>query len=114
MSHIAVPDEKERYGFYGQIKSKYSGVNLERTPTLKHSLKYHGTRDDFYIFWSPETIRTKKNFAGCSGAPILDSQQRLVAIACGIALPPTRFIYGFSIQKCRRLLDYALGMKMLL
>jgi len=113
MSYIAVPDEEERYGFYGQIKSQYSGMNLKRTPTLKHSLKYHGTRDDFYIFLSPEVIKTKKSFAGCSGAPILDSQQRLVAIACGVAPPPSRFIYGFSIQKCKQLLDYALQMKML-
>jgi hypothetical protein len=108
MSHIAVPDKEERYGFYGQIRPQYSGINLKMTPTLKHSLKYHGIKDDFYIFVSPETIRTKKSFAGCSGAPILDSQQRLVAIACAVATP-SRFIYGFPIQKCKQLLDYALN-----
>ena len=113
MSHVAEPSQDERYGFYGKIKPKYFSHTLIMTPTLKNGLTFQGHKDDFYVFISPEIIKTKNSYAGCSGAPILDSKQRLVAIACAIGRPPSRFIYGFPIQKCRQLIDYAIDMKML-
>lgn len=112
MDHICMPDEKERYGFYGQITPRYAGQSLIMTPTLKHSLKYVRSNKDFHLFASPITIKTKQEFAGCSGAPILDSQHRLVAIACEV-LPKSKWIYGIPIQKCKQLIDYAITTKML-
>ena len=112
MDHIAIPEQGERYGFYGKIRPRYSGNVLTMTPTLKHSLKYHRSNSDFHIFLSPEIIKTPEDYAGCSGAPILDSQQRLVAVPC-IVVTPSKIIYGFPIYKCKELIDSAIATHML-
>jgi len=64
------------------------------------------------MFLAPEIITDKENYEGCSGAPILDSQGRIVALACAV-LTNSKVIYGFSIQECKKLLDYALQTWML-
>ena len=61
---------------------------------------------------APQIISDSEDYEGCSGAPILDSQCRIVALACAVHTG-TRIIYGFPIQKCKELLDYALQTGML-
>lgn len=112
MEDTTVPTKDERYGFYGTIKHKYYGPGLKKAIAFKHSLTYHDTKGHFHRFLSPQTILDKEDYQGCSGAPILDSQGRIVALACSV-VTGTKLIYGFSIQECKRLLDYALQMKML-
>jgi hypothetical protein len=112
LEDAVVPTEDERYGFYGKVRPKYYGQGLKMTPTLKHSLTYHRTKENFYMFLAPEIIKDSEDYEGCSGAPILDSQGRIVALACSV-VTPSKIIYGFSIQECKRLLDYALQMGML-
>ena len=112
MDDAVIPVKDERYGFYGKIRHDYEGNKLKMTSTFKHSLKYHRSQDHFHIFLAPKIIKDKEDYEGCSGAPILDSQGRIVALACAIRTGTT-MIYGFSIQECKRLLDYALQMGML-
>lgn len=112
MHDAVVPTKDERYGFYGRIKPKYEGKVLRTTPTLKHSLKFHRQKDNFYLFLAPQTIEASEDYEGCSGAPILDSNGRLVALAC-MVLTGSKIIYGFSIHECKRLLDIAIQTKML-
>lgn len=112
LDYVALPDNAERYGFYGKINPTYFGKTLMMTPTLKHSLTYYRSDEDFHIFYAPKTIKSKKEYAGCSGAPVLDSQQRLVAVACAVT-PGSKWIYGFPIKKCKELLDYALQTNLL-
>jgi hypothetical protein len=108
MEYIAEPSKEEVYGFFGRIKPKYLNGVLTLTPTLKHGLKYRRTNKDFHIFLAPRIIVDPEDYAGCSGAPILDSDQLLVGIACVVATPST-MIYAFPISKCKELLDTALA-----
>lgn len=112
MGDAVFPTKDERYGFYGKIRHKYEGHVLRMTPTFKHSLTYHRTKGDFHLFLAPERILDSEDYEGCSGAPILDSQGRIVALACAV-FTGSKIIYGFSIQKCKKLLDYALQTGML-
>jgi hypothetical protein len=112
MEDAIVPSKEERFGFYGTIRHKYYGPGLKKTTAFKHSLTYHDTKGHFYRFLAPKAIIEKEDYQGCSGAPILDSQGRIVALASSI-VTGTKLIYGFSIQECKRLLDYALQVGML-
>ena len=105
------PNIDESYGFFGYINQEYDGLNLEKRPTLKHLLKFHRTKGYFHKFLSPIIINDKEDYEGCSGAPILDSEGRLVALACKV-VTGSKLIYGFSIQKCIKLLDLAIKTEM--
>jgi hypothetical protein len=112
MDDATIPTTEERYGFYGKIRPEYEGIILKMTPTLKHSLTFHGEKGNFYLFLAPQTITDKTDYAGCSGAPILDSTGKIVALTSAV-LRNSRVIYGFKIQECKRLLDIALQTGML-
>jgi len=112
MENATVPNTEERYGFYGKIRPAYIGIQLQMTPTLKHSLKFHRVKGLFYMFLAPEIITDSEDYQGCSGAPILDSQGRIVALVCAVHTG-SRIIYGFPILECKKLLDYALQTGML-
>lgn len=106
------PTKEERYGFFGKVRHDYEGDVLKMTPTFKHSLIFHRAKSHIYMFLAPETISDAEDYQGCSGAPILDSQGRIVALVCSVHRG-TKIVYGFSIHKCKELLDYALQMGML-
>lgn len=114
LDDIKDPTVEETYGFYGKIKHEYGDddITLNMTPTLKHSLKFHKTNGYFHMFLAPEIIRDKSDYEGCSGAPVLDSEGSLIALACKIKVD-SKIIYGFSIQECIKLLDIAIQTKML-
>lgn len=103
LDYATIPDKEKTYGFYGKVRHEYHGINLIMTPTLKHSLKFHKTNGYFHMFLAREVIKDKDDYCGCSGAPILDSDGRIVALACQI-VTNTKIIYGFSIQECMKLI----------
>lgn len=102
-----VPDKEKTYSFYGKVRPKYEGIYLKMTPTLKHGLKFHRTNGYFHMFLAPEIINDKEDYRGCSGAPMLDSEGRIVALACKI-VEKTKIIYGFSIQECMKLIKLSI------
>lgn len=102
-----IPDKYHTYGFFGNIKHHYNGIHLVKTPTLKHSLKYHGINKNVYVFIAPEQITDSKDYEGCSGAPIFDNEGRVVAVAIKVATN-SKMIFGFPIQECIKLLDFAI------
>jgi hypothetical protein len=112
LDNIAEPTSEKKYGFYGKIKHEYKGKTLEMTPTLKHGLKFHRTNGYFHMFLAPEIIKDSEDYEGCSGAPILDDDGNLVALACKV-MSGSRVIYGFSIQECIKLLRISLDTGML-
>ncbi|KGO78798.1 hypothetical protein Q763_16555 [Flavobacterium beibuense F44-8] len=103
LDYATVPDKNNTYSFYGKIRPEYQGIYLKMTPTLKNGLKFHRTNGYFHMFLAPEIIKDKDDYRGCSGAPILDSEGRIVALACQIR-ENTKIIYGFSIQECMKLI----------
>lgn len=103
LDNAAVPNKENIYGFYGKVRPNYEGPNLKMTPTLKNGLKFHRTNGYFHMFLAPKIIRDKDDYCGCSGAPILDSDGRIVALACKIVVN-SKIVYGFSIQECMKLI----------
>ena len=110
LDYINEPNKDEVYGFYGKIKHKYEGKYLKMQPVFHNGLKYFSSSKGFHKFLAPKNIAAKEDFEGCSGAPILDSEGRLVAIACKVATG-TKIVYGFSIHKCIEMLDMAIRAK---
>ena len=109
-TRIVKPNKNERYGFYGKVRPEYIGYYLKTTPTLKNNLTYTSTVGNFHIFVSDKIILDKEDYEGCSGAPILDNQGNLVALACKIRVN-SKLIYGFSIQECVKLLKITIDTK---
>jgi hypothetical protein len=107
--HMGLPSKENEYSFFGKTRHKYldDGIRLETTPTYKHSLKFVTSVGNFYIFKAPELIKDLADYEGCSGAPIFDNEGKIVGIACSVK-QNSLLIYGFSIQECKKLLDYAL------
>ncbi|MFA6400448.1 MAG: hypothetical protein WCX31_02315 [Salinivirgaceae bacterium] len=103
LDDAAVPDKDRTYSFYGKVRPDYQGIYLKMTPTLKNGLKFHRTNGYFHMFLAPEVIKHKDDYRGCSGAPILDSEGQIVALACKI-VENTKVVYGFSIQECMKLI----------
>jgi hypothetical protein len=103
LDYATVPNKENVYGFYGKVRPKYEGIYLKMTPTLKNGLKFHRTNGYFHMFLAPEIIKDKDDYRGCSGAPILDSEGRIVALACKI-VENTKIVYGFSIQEWMKLM----------
>ncbi len=112
IADIAIPDKNKTYGFFGKIKPEYNGKYLTMTPTLKNNLEFHRTNGYFHIFLAPEIILRKEDYEGCSGAPIIDSEGNLVAIACKVRVG-SKMIYGFSIQECIKLIKISIETGML-
>jgi len=103
LDDATVPDIDKTYSFYGKVRPEYQDINLKMTPTLKNGLKFHRTNGYFHMFLAPEIIKDKDDYRGCSGAPILDSEGKIVALACKI-IKNTKIVYGFSIQECMKLI----------
>jgi hypothetical protein len=108
LDYATIPNKADVYGFYGKVRPIYEGIYLKMTPTLKNGLKFHRTNGYFHMFLAPEIIKDKEDYRGCSGAPILDSDGRIVALACKI-VENTKIVYGFSIQECMKLIKITAG-----
>lgn len=101
------PDSDKEFGFCGRIRQNLNGVYLKIQPTLKLGLRYKGTTGRFHYFTVPEIIKDVDDYSGCSGAPILDEDGKLVALTASVA-KNTKLVFGFSIEECRKLLDLAI------
>tara|TARA_R110002012_G_scaffold248828_1_gene425377 strand:+ start:3715 stop:4092 length:378 start_codon:yes stop_codon:yes gene_type:complete len=108
LEYATIPDKEKLYSFYGKVKPEYKGIHLHMTSTFKHNLKYHRTNGYFHMFLAPEIIENADDYKGCSGAPIIDSEGRIVALACKVVVG-SKIIYGFSIQECMKLIDLSIN-----
>lgn len=101
------PDKQHLYGLCGRVKQDFKNGTLYSTPTLKLDLEYQSTLRNYHIFTVPEIIKDVSDYKGCSGAPILDDEGRLVGLAANVR-QGTKLLYAFSIEKCKELLDIAI------
>lgn len=108
---IALPDPSKTYAFFGKIKHEYDGIYLRMENTFKHGLKFHRTDKQFHIFLATQLIKDVNEYKGCSGAPIIDSDGKLVAVACKVR-KDSLLVYGYSIHECIKLLDAAIDTNM--
>lgn len=105
------PENGKLFGLCGRIRQDVTGAYIKSQPTLKLGLEYKGIRGREHVFLTPEIIKDADDYRGCSGAPILDEDGKLVALASRI-LKGSRLLYGFSIDECKRLLDWAMVTKL--
>ena len=62
------------------------------------------------MFLAPEIIKDADDYRGCSGAPILDNEGKIVALAMAVKTN-TKIVLGLSIPEVKRLLNYHFDIK---
>ncbi|MCF8236194.1 MAG: hypothetical protein K9G67_14645 [Bacteroidales bacterium] len=79
-----VPDENSHYGFFGRIKAKWlmnnSNPVLASQEVFYGGLKFKRKVGHYYEFALPEEIKSHTDFQGTSGAPIMDTNGKLVSL----------------------------------
>jgi hypothetical protein len=77
------PCVEEAYAFTGRVHSaQLDDLTYWSEPTVYPGLKYLGTEGDYYVFKLPVDHPGHDAFRGCSGAPIVDQKQQVVALVC--------------------------------
>lgn len=104
---IGEPDKETYYGFSGDIQPIYiPHLNaFETTQHIYHGLRYDRLENDMHYFKLPEEHPGHDLFKGCSGAPIIGEDGKVVSLVSGGCTEKNE-IYGCNIQKCIRTLDY--------
>jgi hypothetical protein len=100
-----IPDTKKRYGFYGNVN--FSGVKGRRIVfehRLEYDLSYIKTEGEYHVFKLPHKYGAHSNYQGCSGAPIIDSDNNIVALVA-FGERSTNSIYGIDISKYKATLE---------
>jgi len=104
-----VPDPAQVYAFAGAVKSELHGATaLVSDMTVFPGLRYLRSEAEFHVFQLPVPHPGHEEFKGCSGAPIVDQNQNLVALLCdgdksantirGISLARYRFAFDFVLS----------------
>lgn len=115
---VVEPQKGNKYCFFGLVKHKPTGVVEANLPqikmenTLKYGLDYLSSNKQFHRFLAREIIKDADDYRGCSGAPILDENGCVVAIACAVR-PNSQIVYGFPIAWCLELIDQAMEIEAL-
>ncbi|HTM65537.1 MAG TPA: hypothetical protein VL093_04405 [Flavipsychrobacter sp.] len=118
IKNIVQPTKGKKYCFFGRIRHKPTGLVKGNLPeikmenTLKYGLDYLSSNEKFHRFLSREVIYDSADYQGCSGAPILDENGCVVAIACAVR-PNSKLVYGFPISWCLELVDQAMKIEAL-
>jgi hypothetical protein len=107
LDYTGNPVKDKHYGLCGNIGHKKRGNKIESKISLKLDLKYHATKGRFHKFIAPQIITHKDEYKGCSGAPIIGNDGRMVALAVKVGTG-SKIVLGFSMDECKRLLDIAI------
>ena len=101
----------EKYSFYGNIRTV---VNKEvkaliLTPRMQMDIDYVSEfKDDYYRFRLPDIIKDKYDYKGCSGAPILNNEGKLISLVTNGA-ENTNLLLGIRFEKLKIALDIKVG-----
>ncbi|BBB30366.1 hypothetical protein [Neptunomonas japonica] len=109
MDDISEPNKDIYYGFSGDIlPTAIPDQNaFEATQHIYHGLKFDRVENDMLVFKLPEDHPGHKMFQGCSGAPIIGEDGKVVSLVSGGCTEKNE-IYGCNLLKCIRSLDYYL------
>jgi hypothetical protein len=103
---VGNPDENELYAFAGEINPEMHGTFAFVTqPTVYPGLRYVWSDGLFHQFQLPVPHPGHSYFKGCSGAPIVDINERLVALVTG-GDEERNIIYGMSLSRLKSTLDF--------
>jgi hypothetical protein len=99
-------DEDEVFSFFGRIKPIFSKGKLEFQEALYLGLTFKGFKDPFFELDLGGQIKDFNRFRGCSGAPILDSEGRLVALVThGPKNNHSTSVFGFRFDYVKQYID---------
>lgn len=109
VSDIGEPNKNTLYGFSGDIKpTLFPGLNaFETIQNIYHGLRFDRVENDVLYFKLPEDHPGHEMFQGCSGAPIIGEDGKVVSLLSG-GCDKTNEIFGCNLAKCIRTLDYFL------
>jgi len=99
------PSSNGKYGFYGNVR--FTGINgrfLKFEHRLEHDLKFIEKQGDFFVFRLPHKYGSHANYQGCSGAPIIDADNNIVALV-SFGEKSTNSIYGIDFSKYKSALE---------
>ena len=71
-SDIALPQQDERYSFFGAVAPTESGAFLEITPQSEDNMTFVEARPEHLVFQLAGPHKGDASYKGCSGAPIVD------------------------------------------
>lgn len=95
------------YSFYGDVGTmadKKHGIII-RKPQLQIGLQYISDyKEDYYRFELPEIIKDINDYKGCSGAPIIDENGKLVSLVTS-GRQGTNILIGIKMNVLKVALD---------
>lgn len=99
------PSTDETYAFAGQVRTEiHSSQLLVSEMVVYPGLRYERTDGGYHVFRLPVPHPGHDAFQGCSGAPILDSQRRIVGLVCSGDIGENT-ITAVSLARCGAALD---------
>jgi hypothetical protein len=102
------PQPNELYAFAGQTKFSKENWFLCSTIMAVMGLKFERSEGYLHIFKLPFPHPGHDSFHGCSGAPIIDAQGKVVALVCGGDMEQNT-VNGISLKRMRSILDIQIG-----
>jgi hypothetical protein len=103
------PEPSGQYGFWGCTRQSFDSHNLVITPKLEGGMTYQKTEGDMFFFKTSHPYKSYKEYRGCSGAPILTSDGRLVSLVVEGDKKKTG-IYGLDLRIYKCALDVEIDM----
>ncbi|MCH8535818.1 MAG: hypothetical protein LAT51_12165 [Flavobacteriaceae bacterium] len=108
LDYTAKPKHDLYFGFFGHINHDiYADKVIKSEVTFKLDLIYKGLYNKFHLFNTQEEIKKYEDYAGTSGAPIIDEKGQFVALACSVIVG-TKSVFAFPIDYCKQLMDLSI------
>lgn len=98
---------EDYFGFYGHIKPDVFGPIIRAESKFFLNLQYKGEFNSFLLFNSEYMIQSQSEYAGASGAPILNSLGQVVGVVSSVN-ENSHSIFAFPIQHCKDLIQASL------
>ena len=108
LDYSTEPKQEDYFGFFGHIKHDiFDDQIIKSKVTFKIGLSYKGTHDRFHLFYTPDIIKEYEDYAGTSGAPILNEEGQLVGLVCSV-IKNSHSLFAFPVDYCKQLIDISL------
>lgn len=104
------PCKTIRCNFRGSIKHKLEKNIFGSQANFEFGMKFLQEIEEYYIFKCKKEISTEFEYAGCSGAAVVEDTGKLIGSVAEV-IPGTKFIKVFPISKGKKLIDYAIQTK---
>lgn len=103
---IVEPEAAQVYAFSGQVFPEFHEPSgLLTQATVYPGLKYLHSQGHFHVFKLPVKHPGHESFQGCSGAPIVDTNGKIVALVSE-GCEQDDLVYGINMNKYKFSLDF--------